>query len=84
MKFCALVLTGVFFAASLFAQKTPGSIAVGELPSLLTIDKDAHQHSELPTHERRASERIAKEGKAATARFSTVARNFATACLLVE
>jgi hypothetical protein len=121
MKFYALVLTAVFCAASLFAEETPASIAKSELPSLLTIYKDVHQHPELSTHEQRASELIAKELKAATARLCScaptwvrcrsrrkpagywlvsapakfndiskgapslpVARNSATACLLVE
>ncbi len=121
MKFCALVLTAVFCAASLCAEETPESIVKSELPSLLTIYKDVHQHPELSTHEQRKSELIAKELKAATAGLCScapawmrcrcrrkpadcglasaptefndipkgapswlVARNSATACLLVE
>ena len=74
MKFCALVLTAIFCAASLFAEETPESIAQSELPpSLLTIYKDVHQYPELSTHEQRTSELIAKELKAATARLCSCA-----------
>jgi hypothetical protein len=121
VKFCASVLTAVFCATSLFADETPESIAKSELPSLLTIYKDVHQHPELSTHEKRTCELTAKELKAAPARLcscaptwmrcrcmrkpacyglasaptefndipkdvlsSQVARNSASACLLVE
>jgi hypothetical protein len=70
MKFCALVVTAVFCATSLFAEETPESIARSELPSLLTIYKDVHQHPELSTHEQRSSELIL--------------HNSASACLMVE
>jgi hypothetical protein len=73
MKFGALVLTAVVCAASLFAEETPESIAKSELPLLLTIYKDVHQHPELSTHEQRTSDLIAKELKAATARWCSCA-----------
>jgi hypothetical protein len=74
MKFCALVLTAIFCAASLFAKETPESIAKSELPpSLLTVDKDVRQSPELSTYEQRVSELIAKELKAATARWCSCA-----------
>ena len=59
--------------ASLFAEETPESIAKNELRSLLTIYKDAQQHPEFSAHEQRRSELIAKELKAATARFCSCA-----------
>ena len=47
------------------ADQTPAQIADQELPSLLTIYKDLHSHPELSTQEKRTSELVAKELKAA-------------------
>ncbi len=65
MKSCALLLTVIFWAGSLPAEETPQDIAKSELPSLLAIYKDVHQHPELSTQEQRTSELVAKELKAA-------------------
>ncbi|HEY3602494.1 MAG TPA: hypothetical protein VGK72_11100, partial [Chthoniobacterales bacterium] len=45
--------------------QTPAQIADQELPSLLAIYKDVHMHPELSTQEKRTSELVAKELKAA-------------------
>jgi hippurate hydrolase len=47
------------------AGQTPAQLADQELPSLLAIYKDVHSHPELSTQEKRTSERVAKELKAA-------------------
>ena len=47
------------------ADQTPAQIADHELPALLTIYKDVHSHPELSTQEKRTSELVAKELKAA-------------------
>ena len=47
------------------ADQTPAQLADQELPSLLTIYKDVHLHPELSTQEKRTSELVAKELKAA-------------------
>ena len=47
------------------ADQTPAQIADQELPSLLAIYKDVHSHPELSTQEKRTSEMVAKELKAA-------------------
>src|SRR5438067_9723739 len=47
-----------------FAQQTPQQLAEAELPSLLTICKDVHNHPELSTQEERTSALLAKELKA--------------------
>lgn len=45
--------------------QTPAQIADQQLPSLLAIYKDVHMHPELSTQEKRTSELVAKELKAA-------------------
>ena len=52
-------------AARRAADQTPAQIADQELPSLLAIYKDVHSHPELSTQEKRTSELVAKELKAA-------------------
>ncbi len=47
------------------ADQTPAQLAGQELPSLLAIYKDVHSHPELSTQEKRTSEIVAKELKAA-------------------
>ena len=84
MTFCALGLAAIFYAASLFAEETPESIAKSALPSFLTIYKDVQQHPELSAYGQGTSELIAKEPKAATARLCSYAPTCATAYLLVE
>ncbi|PYK45726.1 MAG: amidohydrolase, partial [Verrucomicrobia bacterium] len=51
-------------ALTSLAQQTPQQIADTELPSLLTIYKDVHNHPELSTQEERTSALLAKELKA--------------------
>ena len=68
MKFLPTVTLLVSLAAGSFvraADQTPAQIADQELPSLLTIYKDVHSHPELSTQEKRTSELVAKELKAA-------------------
>jgi hippurate hydrolase len=65
MRFPAFVLCVVLSASALLAQETPQNIAQKELPSLLAIYKDVHLHPELSTQEKRTSEIVAKELKAA-------------------
>jgi hypothetical protein len=84
MTFCALGLTTIFCAASLFAEVTPGSIAKRALPSFLTIYMDVHQYPKLLVYGQGTFELIAKEPKAATARLCSCASTWATAYLLVE
>jgi hippurate hydrolase len=50
---------------AVFAQQTPQQLADAELPSLLAIYKDVHAHPELSGQEKRTSELVAKELKAA-------------------
>ncbi|MEO7725550.1 MAG: M20/M25/M40 family metallo-hydrolase, partial [Chthoniobacterales bacterium] len=67
MRFPTTALFLLAFAAtpvSLSAQ-TPKELADAELPSLLTIYKDLHEHPELSTHEERSAAIVAKELKAA-------------------
>ena len=47
------------------ADQNPAQIADQELPSLLAIYKDVHMHPELSTQEKRTSEMVTKELKAA-------------------
>ncbi len=68
MKFptTALFLLVALAAAPLTrAAQTPKEMTDAELPSLLTIYKDLHQHPELSTHEERSAGIVAKELKAA-------------------
>ena len=68
MKFLPTITLFVSLAASPVvraADQTPAQIADQELPSLLTIYKDVHSHPELSTQEKRTSEMVAKELKAA-------------------
>ena len=68
MKFLPTITLLVSLAAGPFvraADQTPAQIADQELPSLLTIYKDVHSHPELSTQEKRTSELVAKELKAA-------------------
>ena len=50
--------------SNLAAQQTPQSLADAELPSLLAIYKDLHNHPELSTKEERSSRIVAKELRA--------------------
>jgi amidohydrolase len=59
------VFLWLLLAVSGFAQQTPQSIADAELPSLLTIYKDIHNHPELSGHEERTAALVAKELRAA-------------------
>src|SRR6059036_2395093 len=63
--FLSILLLSALPAVSLFAQKTPQSLADAELPSLLAIYKDIHAHPELSMHEERSAAIVAKELKAA-------------------
>ncbi len=65
MKF--FFLLPLFLALTPFAaaDQTPAQLADQELPSLLSIYKDVHSHPELSTEEKRTSELVAKELKAA-------------------
>ena len=68
MKFLPTITLLVSLAAAPFvraADQTPAQIADQELPSLLAIYKDVHSHPELSTQEKRTSELVAKELKAA-------------------
>src|SRR3982751_5052097 len=61
----ALALLGLFLAPALRAQDSLKQIADQELPSLLAIYKDVHQHPELSGQEKETSQMVAKELKAA-------------------
>ncbi|MEO7166743.1 MAG: amidohydrolase, partial [Chthoniobacterales bacterium] len=68
MKFSTTALCLLAFAAAPLtraADQSPKQIADAELPSLLTIYKDLHEHPELSTHEERSAAIVAKELKAA-------------------
>jgi hippurate hydrolase len=65
MRISAFALCATLSASSLFAQETPQTLAQQELPSLLAIYKDVHEHPELSTQEKRTSEIVARELKAA-------------------
>ena len=67
MKFptTALFLFALASAPLTRAAQSPKELADAELPSLLTIYKDLHLHPELSTQEKRTSEIVAKELKAA-------------------
>ncbi|MDB6147265.1 MAG: amidohydrolase, partial [Spartobacteria bacterium] len=64
MKIRFFVFVALLFTTSLFAQRTPQSLADSELPSLLTIYKDLHTNPELSTQEQRTAAIVAKELKA--------------------
>jgi amidohydrolase len=64
-QFVLFLLFSTSSAASLFAQRTPQSLADAELPSLLGIYKDIHSHPELSGHEERTAALIAKQLRAA-------------------
>jgi amidohydrolase len=61
----SIVLLSVLLPAFGVAQQTPQSLADGELPSLLAIYKDIHNHPELSGHEERTASLISKELRAA-------------------
>ena len=67
MKF--LPITTLLFALAaaplMHAAQSPKELAEAELPSLLTIYKDLHEHPELSTHEERSAAIVARELKAA-------------------
>ncbi len=67
MKFPPTALCLLAFAAAplTLPAQTPKEAAEAELPSLLTIYKDLHEHPELSTHEERSAAIVAKELKAA-------------------
>ena len=68
MKFLPITTLLFALAATPFleaADQTPAQLADQELPSLLSIYKDVHSHPELSTQEKRTSELVAKELKAA-------------------
>jgi amidohydrolase len=68
MKFLPIIsLLLALLAAPLTraADQTPAQLADQELPSLLAIYKDVHLHPELSTQEKRTSELVARELKAA-------------------
>ena len=67
MKFLSIValLFALGVAPCTRGDETPAQLAGQELPSLLTIYKDVHSHPELSTQEKRTSELVAKELKAA-------------------
>src|SRR5690242_2664717 len=65
MKFLILLVAAAFCTTAVFADDSVQSLAQSELPSLLAIYKDLHQHPELSAHEQRTSELVAKELKAA-------------------
>jgi amidohydrolase len=67
MKFAPIILLLLAFSlvSELRAENSPQQIADQELPSLLAIYKDVHTHPELSTQEKRTSELVAKELKAA-------------------
>ena len=61
----ALLLLTLAGTPLLQAAQSPKELAEAELPSLLAIYKDVHTHPELSTQEKRTSEMVAKELKAA-------------------
>ena len=61
----ALFLIALAAAPITRAAQSPKELAEAELPSLLAIYKDVHTHPELSTQEKRTSEIVAKELKAA-------------------
>ena len=61
----ALLLLTLAAAPLIHAAQSPKELAEAELPSLLAIYKDVHAHPELSTQEKRTSEMVAKELKAA-------------------
>jgi len=66
MKICSLSILCLIFSASAFAQQPSlENIVASELPSLLAIYKDIHNHPELSGHEEQTSALIAKELRAA-------------------
>ena len=67
MKIFSLLipLLPIWIAPLVLAQQTPQSLADAELPSLLTIYKDVHNHPELSAHEERTAVLVAKELRAA-------------------
>jgi hippurate hydrolase len=68
MKFSPILSLLAGFALAPLAPahaQTPAQIADQELPSLLAIYKDVHMHPELSAQEKRTSELVAKELKAA-------------------
>ena len=65
MKFLLFVMLLAAPAFAFAADQTPAQIAEQELPSLLGIYKDVHSHPELSAQEKRTSEIVAKELKAA-------------------
>lgn len=66
MKFSATAFALLFLAtgASLRAEDSVKQLADQELPSLLAIYKDVHQHPELSGQEKQTAEMVAKELKA--------------------
>ncbi len=66
MKFhtAALALLALATSPSLWADASVKQMAAQELPSLLAIYKDVHQHPELSGQEKQTSEMVAKELKA--------------------
>jgi amidohydrolase len=67
MEFATIILSllALSLVSGLRAENSPQQIADQELPSLLAIYKDVHTHPELSTQEKRTSELVAKELKAA-------------------
>ena len=65
MKFLTLLVAAAFCTTPVFADESVQGLAESELPSLLAIYKDLHQHPELSTREQRTSELVAKELRAA-------------------
>lgn len=67
MKIFSLLipLLPTWIAPVILAQQTPQSLADAELPSLLAIYKDVHNHPELSAHEERTAVLVAKELRAA-------------------
>ena len=54
----------ILCSSVVLAQRTPQSLADAELPSLLAIYKDIHNHPELSGHEERTAALVAKELRA--------------------
>jgi hippurate hydrolase len=65
MKFLTLLVAAAFCTTPVFADESVQGLAESELPSLLAIYKDLHQHPELSTREQRTSELVAKALRAA-------------------
>src|SRR5881398_1166455 len=63
--FLSILLLSALPAVSIFAQKTPQSLADAELPSLLAIYKDIHTRPELSGYEERTAALVVKELRAA-------------------